>query len=325
MHTVALAGYGRWGRNLARNLDELGALRAVCDPDPDARAAAGAALPGVEVRERLDDVEADAVVLATPAATHADLALRELEAGRDVFVEKPLALRLEEGARVAERAASGGRVLMVGHILEYHPAVVALRDLVASGELGTVRYLYSHRLNLGRVRTEENILWSFAPHDLSVITGLVGRDPVTVATSGGAYLQEGIADVTVTSMAFPDDVRAHVFVSWLHPFKEQRLVVVGDRRMAVFSDTEGTLTLHDKGIDLEDGVPVARTAPGEPVPFDPIEPMRAECEHFLARLEDRAAPRTDAANGLRVLRLLEASQASLDRGGAVVSMDEVTV
>lgn len=323
---VALVGCGHWGRNLARNLLELGVLEAVCDTDP----AASTVVSDAGVRTTADvadiwsDPRIDAVVLATPAATHAALGMDAIASGKDVLVEKPLALAVADGAELVDAAERADRILMVGHILEYHPAVDALRSLVAEDELGEIRYLYSNRVNLGRVRTEENITWSFAPHDLSVMMGLVGRPPVTVASWGGSYLQEGIADVTVTALDFGEGVRGHVFVSWLHPFKEQRLVVVGERRMAVFAGTDAEpLVLYDKGVEMRDGIPVLRGAPDRTVTLADAEPMRRELEHFLECVVSRQRPRTDGRNGLQVLRALQAAQSSLEGGGLPVRFEEV--
>jgi predicted dehydrogenase len=264
----------------------------------------------------------DAVVIATPAAQHFGHAREAIRAGKDVFVEKPLALRLDEGRELLRLAESRGVILMVGHVLEYHPAVVLLKSLTHSGELGEIRYIYSNRLNLGKVRQEENILWSFAPHDIAVISSLVGSEPVSVAASGGSYLQPGIVDVTVTDLLFPGGVRAHIFVSWLHPYKEQKLVVVGDRKMAVFDDTvrEGKLKVYDKGIEWRGGQPVPRQTSETTLFFDESEPLRLECEHFLAAIRERRQPLTDGQSALKVLKVLDASQRSLELGGVPIPL-----
>ncbi|MEX0833639.1 MAG: Gfo/Idh/MocA family oxidoreductase [Actinomycetota bacterium] len=329
MTNVAVVGSGHWGAQLVRNFAELGALAWICDADEGLLAKHASNHPGVRVTPRIDEVLSDAgvdaVVVSTPAEMHAPMAKAVLAAGKDVFVEKPLALRYKEGQEIAGLADGRGAILMVGHLLEYHPAVVKLREIVASGDLGRVRYVYSNRLNLGRVRQRENILWSFAPHDISVLSGLLGAEPLSVSTAGGAYLQDDIADVTVTNLAFAEGVRAHIFVSWLHPHKEAKLVVIGDRKMAVFDDLseEGKLTVLDKGIDWKEGLPVARETEGEPIPVGDEEPLRAECRHFLECVEQRRRPLTDADNGLSVLKVLEASQMSLDRGGEPVFLTEV--
>lgn len=326
---VALLGCGYWGRNLLRNLAQLGALRWVCDANPVLLREQGGRYPEVQLTECVDDVLADdgvrGVAIATPAATHYAHAKAALLCGKDVFVEKPLALRYEEGRELVELAEARGAILMVGHILEYHPAVALLRDLVRQGELGPIWYLYSNRLNLGKVRQEENILWSFAPHDISVITSLIGATPVSVNASGGSYLQSGIADVTVSNLQFESGARAHIFVSWLHPYKEQRLVVVGERKMAVFDDMarEGKLKIYDKGIEWRNGQPVPRQTAETMLFYEETEPLRIECEHFLTCIRERERPLTDGENGLRVLKVLAACQLSLERGGRPVALREI--
>lgn len=323
--TVAVVGCGYWGRNLVRNFGQLGALRAVCDANAETLARLPLE-PGVRRTPHLDEILADpgidAVVLATPAALHAEQARLAIEHGKHLFVEKPLALRYVDGVEIVRRAEARGCVLMVGHILEYHPAVALLKRLVHSGELGRIWYVYSNRLNLGKVRQEENILWSFAPHDLSVITSLIDAEPVSVSAIGSHYLQDGIADVTVTNLAFANGVNAHIFVSWLHPYKEQRLVIIGDRKMAVLDDTvrEGKVRIYDKGIDWKDGVPVPRRTSETTLFPEETEPLRIECSHFLECVREKRRPLTDSVNALTVLRLLEASQLSLDRGGAPVAL-----
>ena len=323
---VGLVGWGYWGRNLARNLHQLGQLAAVCEADAKALAAAKAAHPGVRGCRRLADLLKDdrvpAVALATPAVLHYAQAKAALLAGKDVFVEKPLALRVPEAEELVALAERRKRILMVGHLLEYHPAILMLRELVQKGELGEVHYVYSNRLNLGKVRREENILWSFAPHDVSVILLLLGALPVWASTSGQYFLQREVADVTMTCLGFPGQPRAHIFVSWLHPYKEQKLVVIGSRKMAVFDDVakEGKLRLYDKGIDWKDGEPVIRQTAESTLFFPEIEPLREELGHFVECVRTRRRPRTDGQNGVRVLRVLAACQRSLESGGAPVEV-----
>jgi len=326
--SVAVVGCGYWGKNLVRTFHALGALRWLCDSDPVALQQQADSVPGVRTTTRFDELlatDVQAIVLATPAALHYAGARAALRAGKDVFVEKPLALQYSEGCELLELADSLDRVLMVGHILHYHPAISRLLELVANQELGRLWYVYSNRLNLGRVRREENILWSFAPHDLSVIHALVGEEPETVASIGSSYLQTGIADTTITTLRFANGVGAHIFVSWLHPYKEQRLVVVGERKMAVFDDTRptGKLRIHDKGIHWPDGVPVPRNDAETVIDIDPTEPLLLECEHFLTCVTGRTSPLTDGASALSVLRVLEASQRSMDQAGLPVSVSEV--
>jgi predicted dehydrogenase len=265
---VAVVGAGYWGINHVRNFYEIGALGMVCEPHAPSMKKVAEKFPDARIEANLtaalDDPEIRGVVIATPAETHYRLARAAIEAGKDVLVEKPLTLDIDEGERLVALANEHRAILMVGHLLEYHPAVLRLRELIASGALGELRYVYSNRLNLGKVRREENILWSFAPHDIAIILRLVGTWPARVTATGGAYLQSHIADVTVTNMEFPTGVRAHIFVSWLHPYKEQRLVVVGSERMAVFDDVrkDDKLMIYDQGVEFVNGEPVIRKHSG---------------------------------------------------------------
>lgn len=323
---VAVIGCGYWGRNLVRTFAQLGSLVAVVDPDPTT-AAALAEQHGVRSRdlsEVLADDAVDAVVIAAPAKDHASLALAALAAGKHVFVEKPLALDVAEAEAVVAAAAERGLTLMVGHLLQYHPAFLAVRQMVADGALGDLRYLYSNRLNLGRFRREENILWSFAPHDLSMLLALVGESPDRVTAVGSTFLSDDVPDVTTTHMSFPSGPRAHVFVSWLHPFKEQRLVVVGADAMAVFDDTaswDAKLVVFEHGVTWDGATPVPVRGEPTPIPLEQDEPLRLECEHFLHCVASGETPRTDGAEGVRVLRVLDAAQRSMVGGGGPQSPD----
>ena len=279
MPNVAVVGNGYWGKNLVRNFAELDALRVVCDARPAAMDGLGARYPEIAFTSDYQDVlaspEITAVALATPAAKHYEMAKRALLAGKDVFVEKPLALTSGEGAELVDLAENLGRILMVGHILQYHPAVRALKTLIRDGALGRLQYLYSNRLNIGKIRTEENILWSFAPHDISVMLGLLLEEPTRVHCTGDAYLTQNVADVTLSDFTFASGVRAHIFVSWLHPFKEQRLVVVGSEKMAVFDDTAADkLILYPHRVEWKDRFPTAIKGKGEPVLLDVSEPLK---------------------------------------------------
>jgi UDP-2-acetamido-3-amino-2,3-dideoxy-glucuronate N-acetyltransferase len=320
--SVAVVGNGYWGRNLVRNFSRLDALKLVCDGKPEVEAAIHQQYPEVPFTRDFSSVlhsgDVEAVVLSTPAATHFEMARQALLAGKDVFVEKPLALKASEGAELVELASRSGRILMVGHILRYHPAVRKLQELIAAGALGRIQYMYSNRLNIGKIRTEENILWSFAPHDLSVILALLGEEPSEVRCTGGSYLNQAVADVTLTDLVFPSSARAHIFVSWLHPFKEQRLVVVGSEKMAVFDDTAADkLVLYPHRVEWKNRIPTAVKAEGCPVALDNLEPLREECQAFLEAIRDRSNPLTDGTEGLRVLRVLNACQESLETGGTV--------
>ncbi len=325
---VAVVGAGYWGINHVRNFHELGVLKTVCDASEASLKMIGETFSNVQVepdyQKVLTDEEVRGVVIATPAETHYRLAAAAIEAGKHVLVEKPLTLDVTEGERLVNLAREKNSILMVGHLLEYHPAVLRLRELIATGELGQLRYVYSNRLNLGKVRREENILWSFAPHDIAIILRLVGQLPVQIAATGGAYLQSHIADVTVTNIEFPTGVRAHIFVSWLHPYKEQRLVVVGSKKMAVFDDVrkESKLMIYDQGVEFVDGEPVMRKNEGIAEALEKAEPLRRECLHFLECIETGKQPLTDGESGLQVLRVLQAAEHSLSQSGTPVFMNK---
>jgi UDP-2-acetamido-3-amino-2,3-dideoxy-glucuronate N-acetyltransferase len=312
----AVIGCGYWGKNLIRNFANLGALSAVSDINPES-AAKYASEYGVEALsfDQVLDSNIPSLVIATPAELHYKLARQGLEAGKHVFVEKPLALAAREAEELCQLAEHKGQVLMVGHLLQYHPAFLKLKELVHDGTLGELQYVYSNRLNLGKIRREENSLWSFAPHDISMILSLVGEEPDTVTATGAAYQHETIADVTTTQLTFPGGVRGHVFVSWLHPFKEQKLVVVGCEGMAVFDDTQpwqGKVQYYAHKIEIQDDIHVAIRADAINVELVEDEPLKLECQHFLDCVATGETPRTGGREGLRVLKVLQAAQDSLD-------------
>lgn len=316
---LAVVGVGYWGKNLVRNFHALGSLEALCDASDSAEAHYRGQYPDVsfyrDFNAILSDAGITAVALATPAVTHYEMAKAALQAGKDVFVEKPLALRVEQGEELLELAEANHKILMVGHILRYHPAVVKLQQLTREGALGKINYVYSNRLNLGKIRTEENILWSFAPHDISVIVSLLDEMPRRVSCHGDACLNRDVFDVTLSHFEFASGVHAHIFVSWLHPVKEQRLVIVGSERMAVFDDAaEHPLILYPHKVEWRNRIPTAVKAAGEAVDVDRGEPLRAECQHFLDCVEFRVSPVTNGAEGLRVLRVLDACQRALCNG-----------
>jgi len=321
---VAVIGCGYWGKNLVRNFHELGVLAAIEDRDPArARAMAetyGVAAPGLDAI--LADPAIGAVAVATPAAEHMAPARAALEAGKHVFVEKPLALALADAEALCALAAAGDRRLMVGHLLQYHPAFLALKAMVREGRLGRLQYVYSNRLNFGKIRREEDILWSFAPHDISMILSLVGATPERVTALGAFHLHKAIADVTTTHLAFPGGEMAHVFVSWLHPFKEQKLVVVGDRAMAVFDDGEPwetKLLFYPHRVEWRGTMPVPAKAAAEPIVVEPAEPLRCECRHFLDCVVAGETPRTDGREGLRVLDVLRRAADAIERANGAVA------
>lgn len=314
---VAVVGAGYWGKNLARNFYEIGVLHTICDNNSEVAETYTQKYPDVlfttALQEVLNNPEIQAVAVSTPAATHFSIATAALKAGKHVFVEKPLALKVEDGQTLVSVAENEKRVLMVGHILQYHSAVIKLKELIDAGELGKVNYLCSNRLSIGKIRNEENILWSFAPHDISVILMLLGEEPSRVQATGGSYLQKEVADVTLTTMDFPSGAKAHIFVSWLHPFKEQKLIVIGDRKMAVFDDvSREKLLLYPHQINWVQRLPIASKAEAEVVEINMQEPLRQECLHFLECIQNGACPKTDGREGLRVLKVLQSSQTALD-------------
>jgi len=324
---VAVIGCGYWGKNLIRNYHNLGALRLICDKNETALAEFKNQYGAIDTCIALTDVltrnDITGVVISSPAETHFSIARESLLAGKHVFVEKPLTLHEQEARELIVLAEEKNKVLMVGHLLQYHPVFMRLKALASSGELGRINYIYSHRLNLGKIRREENILWSFAPHDISMILSLAEEDPESVITTGGNYLHQKIADVTTSHLEFPSGLRAHIFVSWLHPFKDQKLVVVGDRKMAVFDDTQpwdDKLLLYPHQIQWKNHMPVPTRADPERVDITEEEPLRQECRHFLECISDGLKPITDGREGLKVLSILNASQASLNACGKKIDL-----
>ncbi|RPI77441.1 MAG: oxidoreductase [Desulfobacteraceae bacterium] len=323
---LAVIGAGYWGKNLVRNFAGLGVLGMICENQKPALDEMAKLYPHIEREVSYAAVLANsgiqAVAIASPAETHFEMVKAALLADKDVFVEKPLALYEAQGIELHELALKRKKILMVGHLLQYHPAVVKLKQLIADGDLGKIQYIYSNRLNLGKIRKEENILWSFAPHDLSVILALAGEMPERVSSTGGNYLQEKIADVTLSTLSFASGIRAHIFVSWLHPYKEQRLVVVGDRKMAVFNDVEpeNKLLLYPHRIEWKDHLPVPDKKEAEKVVLEKKEPLREECQHFIDCVVQRIRPKTDGEEALQVLKVLQACQESLENEGRTVQI-----
>jgi len=323
---VCVVGCGYWGKNLVRAFWSLGNLYGISDVEKETVSGLSQMYPGVKTfvdfGEVLADPAIDAVVLATPAESHYSYAMKALEAGKHLFVEKPLALDWQDGAEMTAKANEFGRILMVGHLLQYHPAVVRLKELVRAGTLGRIEYIYSNRLSMGKIRREENALWSFAPHDFSVILSLIGHPPLQVAATGGAYLQPNIADVTMSNLLFDRGTRAHVFVSWLHPYKEQRLVVIGSKQMAVFEDSrqDRKLMLFNKQIELKGANLEAMKPLGVQVEIDDTEPLYLECAHFAECVATGSQPRTPGEEGVQVLKVLQACQMSLQLNGEPVQV-----
>ncbi|MEK9628130.1 MAG: Gfo/Idh/MocA family oxidoreductase [Nitrospinota bacterium] len=318
---LALIGAGHWGKNLARVFHELGILNTICDSSEETLSKKAAEYPGITTTTNFSEIltspDINAIVIAAPAEQHYSLAKKSLLADKHVFVEKPLSITAQEGEELVQIAKQQGKVLFVGHILQYHLAVQTIKKMLQEGELGKLQYIYSNRLNLGKIRREENILWSFAPHDISVILSLVGEEPIDVTATGTNILHPEIADTTVTNLKFASGVGAHIFVSWLHPFKEQKMVIIGDRKMVVFDDTapiEQKLMLYPHQISWKGGVPIPEKKDGSPIDLtnDWVEPLTNECRAFINAINGQQAL-TDGEEGLRVLKVLQRAQSSMDK------------
>jgi len=326
---IAVAGLGYWGPNLARNFAAIDGceLVACADSDPAALQRIASVNPGLRyvtsVEDLLEDPDVDAVAIATPVPSHAELAVRVLEAGKHCFVEKPLAQSVADAQRAVAAAGDSGRVLMVGHLLEYHPGVAMLKQLTESGELGErIYYIYGNRLNLGKLRADENALWSLGAHDVSVLLHLAGEEPWEAVAHGSSYVRSGVEDVVFCFLRFPSGLSAHLHLSWLDPHKERRFTVVGSRRMATFDDMalEGKVAIYDKGFDEDArgyGEYITRSGDIFSPRIPNLEPLRLECEHFVRSVLEGTPPRSDGASGLRVVRVLERLQRSLDAARVV--------
>ncbi|MBN1526886.1 MAG: Gfo/Idh/MocA family oxidoreductase [Candidatus Omnitrophica bacterium] len=332
MIVLGQIGIGAWGRNLLRNFAALSdcAVKTACDKSRAVLEAVKAEYKSEigcveDPADIFADDEIEGVVIATLPNTHAQLAIKAMESGKHVFVEKPLAMSAKEGLEIKKAAEKYKKICMVGHILLYHPALVALKKYIGEGSLGHIYYIYSTRVNLGKVRNEENALWSLTSHDISAIMHLIGAFPQHVATSGSSYLRKDIADVVFVDLGFKNDVIAHIHASWLDPHKIRQLTVVGSKKMAVFDDMSAEkLRIYDKGVDQTAGQGSYETfltlrsgdifAPK----IDTAEPLRIECQEFVDCIEQGRIPLADVDNGIEVLRVLEAAQESLDGGGAKV-------
>lgn len=319
---IAVIGCGHWGKNLVRNFAELGALAAVCDPNAKlAQSYAEQYNAGdLSFAAILANSAIEGVVLAVPAPLHASMAIEVMNAGKHVYVEKPLAMNRIEAESMLASAEENGVQLMVGHLLQYHPIFMAVRGLVESGELGSLSYVYSNRLSFGKVRSEEDVIWSFAPHDISMILSLAGQEPEMVRAESSCILQPDIADTATVHMEFKSALKAHVSVSWLHPFKEQKLVVVGQGGMAVFDDTKPwneKLALYRHVVQATDGLPSLEKAEVEFLEVPQSEPLRNECLHFINVVSENVAPLTNGEEGLSVLKVLSAASLSESKKEAV--------
>jgi predicted dehydrogenase len=329
---VGVVGLGYWGPNLARNFDRLpqADLCWMCDQSADARDGVKVQFPEARVTGSFDDLVSDpgldAVVIATHVPSHADLAVQALQAGKHCFVEKPLALTVADAERVIAAADESGRTLMVGHLLEYHPGLEKLKEIADSGQLGEIHYIYSNRVNLGKLRADENALWSLGAHDVSVVLRLAGdEEPCEINAFGESYMQPGIEDVVFCYLRFPSGLAAHLHLSWLDPHKDRRFTVVGSKKMATFDDMEieRKVTIYDKGFDQDFssyGEYIARSGEAWSPRISNEEPLRIECRHFLECVMSGSRPRSDGVSGLRVVRVLEALQQSLSESSRAAAV-----
>ena len=319
---IAVVGCGHWGKNLVRNFSDLGSLAAVCDPNAEVaqQYADQYLVKNYSFPEVLNDLSIEGVVLAVPAPLHASMAIEVMNAGKHAYVEKPLAMNNLEAERMIASAEENGVQLMVGHLLQYHPIFMALRTLVESGEMGALQYIYSNRLSFGKVRSEEDVIWSFAPHDISMILSLAGQEPDTVRTESTSILQPDIADTAIVHMEFNSGLKAHISVSWLHPYKEQKLVVVGKNAMAVFDDTKPwgeKLALYRHVVRSSESLASLEKAEVEYVEVSQSEPLRNECQHFVDVVSGDITPLTNGKEGLGVLNVLSAASLSQSKNQAV--------
>jgi len=333
--TLGIVGLGYWGPNLLRNFVQLDECRVkvCCDLNADNLKRARAQCSDVETTDNyeslLQDAEIQAVVLATSAVTHYDMAKQALLHEKHVFVEKPMTLNVEQAEELVQFARQNGKKLMVGHLMEYHPAVEKLKSMVQSRELGDIYYLYSQRVNLGQIRKDENALWSLAPHDISIITYLLESEPENVSARGHAYLREGIEDVVFLNLLFPNKVMAQIQLSWLDPHKIRRTTIVGSEKMVVFDDMDPTemIRIYDKGVTSVGygsfGESLSLRFGDVRIPYiKMVEPLRLECQHFIDCIQNDRQPRSDGQDGLRVVKVLRAAQESLDSGGEPVILGD---
>jgi len=335
MIRLAIVGLGYWGPNLLRNFDQLRDCEVMfcCDLNDANLRSVKEQYPYVQITKDYDALVAnqkiDAIAIATSAVTHFSLAKKALLSNKHVFVEKPLTMNLEQAVFLVEMASIVDRKLMVGHLMEYHPAIEKLKEIIQSGELGEIYYLYSQRVNLGKIRKDENALWSFAPHDLSIIMYLLDMEPESVSARGQAYLQEGIEDVAFVNLQFPNKIMAQIQLSWLDPHKIRKTTVVGSKKMAVFDDMEATemLKIYDKGVlnaqFASFGEALSLRFGDISIPYIKMtEPLKLECQHFLDCILNNQTPRSDGRDGLRVVKVLQAAQESLDKSGMPVDIGD---
>ena len=324
---ICVVGAGRWGTNHIKTLNNLGHLGGIVESRENRREELKTLFPDAELFNSVRDVPLDeyaGFTVATPAETHFEVGSYLLEQGKHVLIEKPIALNTKEAGKLKDLAEKHAVNLMVGHVLLFHPAIIKIKEMIDSGKIGKLEYIYSNRLNLGTVRTEENILWSFAPHDISIFEFFIGSNPVEVVSRGGAFLQPGIHDTTMTTLTYPDNIVGHIFVSWLHPFKEHRMVIIGSKGMISFEDSsqEKDILFYEKGIDWVQGEPIKRDGPTEVIPYAKGFPLTNELQYFIDHLDGSKLEIADGQNAFDVLEVLEKATESLQSGTKEADIDE---
>jgi len=325
MHNgICVIGAGNWGQNHIRTLDELGQLGGVVEPDQSKRNIINDKYDDLLLFSRIEEAlqqNFEGYVVATPSETHVSILKKILPHKIPVLVEKPLALSIADAVIIQKLVQKHGTKLLVGHLLLFHPAICKMKALVDAGEIGDLQYLYSNRLNLGTVRQEENVFWSFAPHDISLFQYFTGAFPKKVNSSGGAFLQPGIHDTTMTYLEYENGIQGHIYVSWLHPFKEHRLVLIGSKGMLHFDDSHESkpLLLYEKGFKIDNGIAVKYDGPAKKIKFDNKLPLTEELKYFINAVQGSTIEKADINNGLEVVKILEMATDSLRSGKSVFS------
>lgn len=314
---IAVAGCGYWGKNLVRNFYEIGCLDAVYDINEhlSREFAEKYKVRNESWKSILSDNSIKGIAIAAPAPVHYKLVSEALNAGKNVFIEKPITLNIEDAEKLIKQAKKSNLVLMVGHLLHYHPAFAKVKKLVSDGLIGKLNHIYSNRLSFGKIRTEENVLWSFAPHDISMILGLTNKEPTYINANGFSHITEGIIDFSNIQMSFEGNISSHIFVSWLNPFKEQKLTVIGEKGMIIFDDTlpdEQKIAYSKNCVQVKNGIPHLNKEEANHIKFEAKEPLKEECRHFVKCIQNKETPMTDGEEGLRVLKVLNKAQNCID-------------
>lgn len=313
---ICVIGAGKWGQNHIRTLDSMDCLYGVVDNNISAINNIKTTYPDVKTFDNILDAmnnEVDGFVIATPAPTHFKLAKDLIENKYNLLIEKPMTLNSEDAKKLVDMSSKYGTKLMVGHILLFHPAIIKIKELIDQNKIGKLQYIYSNRLNLGKVRTQENVFWSFAPHDISILQYLVKSYPIEVKSHGSSFLQPGIHDTTMTHLSYNDNIKAHIYLSWLHPFKEHRIVVIGSDGMLSFEDSSQSkeIIFYDKKVTFNDNIPIEKNGAEEIIFYDEKQPLKEELKYFISSFDNKNMNKSDASNGFDVIKILEQATNSL--------------